>query len=397
MIRLALFVSRHLPIFSLLRLCIAVFILWIVLADTGPRLARLQFSALPDFDHAAEIAFLRTAGRYGEALMVAEAGLEAARTPEAAANIVRERNLTLEVQASLARRARDVGMGALSGRGHSLESLAGAVAADFFIVGDVRDLVLEGGRFIIDGETDEVILALSAIGIVTTAVPQVDWAPAVLKFARRAGTLTSGLAEQITRLARSGSAGRRQLAAILDDLRRIADRASPGGAVRLLRHADSAEDLSALARFVEANRRGAFALHVTGKQGADLVKAGARSADGGAEATQAVLLAATKGSHGAAWLRAGSSPRTGWRSMLRPHPLIGITKGLWKGNLQDLSMRIASIIDPWARFLLPFAAAWVFVELALLARRFSRFRPLGHRRAAASSGRPSMPQLQSMG
>lgn len=49
----------------------------------------------------------------------------------------------------------------------SLEGWIGAVAADFFIVGDVRDLVIEGGELALDGESDEVILALSGIGLAT--------------------------------------------------------------------------------------------------------------------------------------------------------------------------------------------------------------------------------------
>jgi hypothetical protein len=369
-----------------LRLIVAVFLVWAVAIDTGPRLARMQYASLPDFDYAAEIEYLRAAGRHGEAIVIADAGLDATTVEEMRATILHQRELAEAERRSTARRAGEMAMGAISGRGESLEALLGAVAADFFIVGDVRDLALEGGRYALDGEADEMILALSAIGIGTTLAPKIDWAPSLLKFARKAGTLTKGLAKQVTRLARAGD--KEQLLTLFGNLRRLADHASPGGAVRLLRHADSAEDVGTLATFVEKNRRGAAALHITGKEGASLVKGSVRAGATAADASQAVILASAKGKHGIAWLRTGA-----WKAMLRPHALVGIAKGLWKGHAQDLAARLASLIDPHARWLLPLLAAWVFVEAAFLARRCSRAEawhrlspgiPVNDRKAAAS-------------
>jgi hypothetical protein len=347
---------------NLLRLGLAALLLWALAADTAPRLARLQYAALPGFDYVAEVAYLRTVGRHGEALVLAEAGLEAARSEAQAEAIRRERDLALAEQQSLWRKARDVGMGAVSGRGDSLESLVGAIAADFFIVGDVRDLALEGGRYAIDGEADKVILALSAIGMATTLAPSIDWAPAVLKIARKSGTLTRGLADQIAHLLRTGR--RDELAGVLRDLRTLSAHSSPGGAVRLLRHADSADDLSALARFVERNKGGAAALHITGRDGAAMVKNAARAGETTTDAGRAVILAAAKGQHGVAWMRTGA-----WRTMLRPHPFVGIAKGLWKGHARSLASRVAFSLDPYIRWLVPLVAAWFFIELTLLARR----------------------------
>lgn len=359
LVRIILRAGRY---WGLLRLAVAVLLLWVVASDTGPRLARLQFASLPDVNYAAEVEFLRTAGRYGEAIVVADAGLDAIQDPALSTAIAQQRSLALAEQQSLRRRAGDVGMGALSGRGSSIESLIGAVAADFFVVGDVRDLALEGGRYALDGEADEIIMALSAIGIITTLAPAIDWAPAVLKVARRAGTLTKGLADTIMHLVRAGR--RNELSGILRDIRRISEKASPGGAVRLLRHADSAEDLTSLANFVERNKRGAFALHMTGKEGANIVKASARAGESTADMHKSVIAAAAKGQHGAAWLR------TGGQRMMRPHLLVGLGKGFYKGNVQDLATRLTSFLDPHARWLLPLLAAWVFVELSLLTRRW---------------------------
>jgi hypothetical protein len=377
-------VSRRLHLAGMLRLLIAALLLWVVASDTGPRLARMQYAALPGFDYAAEIEYLRTAGRFGEALVIADAGLEAVRDEEMLVEIRRQRELTESERRSVARRAGEVAMGAISGRGESLESLLGAIAADFFIVGDVRDLALEGGRYALDGEADEMILALSAIGLGTTLAPNVDWAPSLLKFARRAGTLTRGLAMQVTSMARAGK--KDELFTLFSDLKKLAGHASPGGAVRLLRHADSAEDVAVLARFTERHRGGAAALHITGGEGAALVKGSARAGAGAAEASQAVILASAKGQHGVAWMRSGA-----WKSMMRPHVLVGISKGLWKGHAQEFVSRLTSLLDPHALWLLPLLAAWVFVELSLLARWMAARVTTPVRRDVAAAGLRSQP------
>ncbi|MEX2217345.1 MAG: hypothetical protein WD749_01180 [Phycisphaerales bacterium] len=348
---------------GLLRLALAAFLLWVVAADTGARLARLQLAAMPDFDYAAEVAYLRAAGRYGEAVMVADAGLASADA-EAQPAIERERAATVDEQGSYLRRAKDLGLGALSGQGTSLESLIGAVAADFFIVGDIRDLVIQGGRWVVDGETDELILVLSGVGVATTVAPEVDWVPALLKAARKAGAMTRGLGEWVLRAAKS--ANKDALLAFCRDVKTLAEKASPGGAARLLRHAETPEDVAKLARFVERNPAGAFALHVSGRHGTDLVKGTARAADDAATlaADRVLIAAAKKGERGLAWHRAG-----GWRPLARPHLVVGVAKALWKGNAEELAARLAAALDPRGWWLVPLLGAWVVFELTLLAWR----------------------------
>jgi hypothetical protein len=226
--------------------------------------------------------------------------------------------------------------------------------------------VIQGGRYVLDGETDPVILVLSGVGLATTLAPEVDWVPAVLKAAKKAGAMTKGMAEYILAAAKAGK--REALNTLMKDVRRIAEHASPGGAARLLRHAETPEDVARIARFVETEKAGAFALHVTGKDGAELVKA-ARAGERGAltaeEASKVVVMAARKGEVGVAWMRAGA-----YRAMLRPHWLVGIAKAFYKGNAEQLAQRLAAALDPKAWWLVPLLGTWIFVELGLLIRRF---------------------------
>ncbi len=336
-----------------LRLLVACFCVYALASDAPARFARMQLAALPDFDYLAETRALRAQGRYGEAVMVAQTGLE---SQPANAELKSELDSTIAERDGWLLKAKRFGMGALSGRGDSLESLIGAVAADFFVVGDLRDLVVEGSKQMIDGDSDELVLTLSLVGIVTTVAPEIDWAPSILKAAKRAGHMTEAMMDSLKKIIRSGD--KPQLAHVCEDVAGIAKKASPGAAMRVLKLTDSPEDLARVARFIESNSAGAFALHVTGKEGALVLKGAGKSGE------DLIIAAAKKGRAGTHFLTGPAA-----RVLTRPHPLLGLAKAVWKGNAEKMLARIAERVDPRAWFLLPAAAAWAMLELGLLVRR----------------------------
>ncbi|MFZ4574904.1 MAG: hypothetical protein ACOYN0_10940 [Phycisphaerales bacterium] len=356
MIRIALTLWRRK--WNMVRLGVAVFVAVVLGADTSSRIGRLQLAALPGFDYAGEIATLRAAGRYGEAELIARAGLEDEDADHGA--IDRERAATEAERTSFTRRALDAGKGALLGRGDSLESLVGAIVADFFVVGDLRDLVIQGGRYVMDGEADELVVLLSVAGVVTTVAPEIDWVPAVVKAAKKGGTVGNKLAKSLTDLIKAGKQD--ELATVLTDVKKLSDAGSPGAAARWLRFADEPGDLKPLAAFTSRGPSAAVALHITGEAGADLLKRAAKAgpAEVGA-AERLVRAAARKGRAGAEFLKTPAA-----RAMLRPHPLLGLLKSVWKGNAADAIARFAESIDPMGWWMVPAAAAWAVVEALLL-------------------------------
>ncbi|MGH7242174.1 MAG: hypothetical protein ACREJD_02015 [Phycisphaerales bacterium] len=342
------------------RLVIAASLLVILAVDTPARLARLTLAALPDMDYASEVATLREQGRFAEAIVIADAGLGWTDGPgngPKRAEIERQRQLTVDEQASWVRRAKDVGWGALSGRGESLEQLVGAIAADMFVVGDIRDLVIQGGTWASGGEPDALIVALSAVGIVLTVAPEIDWAPALLKVARKAGAVTEGLKDFFVR----GVKLRRTeaLAGAFGDVTKLATKASPAGAIRILRLAENEADLAKLAAFTERNgARGGAALLITGREGAAIVRGETAIAGGALRAADDVVLAAArKGPAGARFL---ASPAA--RVLTRPHWILGFSKGVWKGNVPEAVKQIARAMDPYGWWLLPLAGVWTLCE-----------------------------------
>jgi hypothetical protein len=339
---------------GVLRAFIAGFLLWVMVTDTGARMARLELAALPGFDYVQEVQSLRAQGRYGEALVMAEAGLNEAEG-HTRAQLVTERARTLEEQGSYLKKAKAVAMGAVSGQGNSLEGLIGAMAADFFVVGDLRDLIIQGGKQMLDGDSDEVVLLLSVVGVVTTLAPELDWAPSILKAARKSGSMSTRMAEYVT----SAIKGKRvaELEKVFGDVEKIAKKASPGGAMRLARLAEEPKDLERIAQFVDKTGEGAFALHVTGKEGAELLKAGEAAED-------LVVKAAKKGKAGTAFLRSPAA-----RAMMKPHLLVGVLKGVWKGNAAKLVARALERLDPAAWWVVPLLAGWLVVEVGWIAMR----------------------------
>jgi hypothetical protein len=358
-------------LWSLLRIFLAAFLVWVMTVDGAARLGRMALMELPDFEYAAEVAALRAQGRFGEAIMVAEAGLTHVEGPRREA-ILKEKALVEEAQGSWLRRVKDVGLGAMTGGGDTLEAIGGAVAADFFVVGDIRDLVIQGSNATMGEETDPVIIALSAVGLVTTLAPQVDWVPSFLKTARRASMLTDRLADAFVGLAKGRQWDRMQGA--LADVAKISEKASPGGAMRLMKHADDPDDIARIARFTERHPTGAFALHMTGERGMEALRASKTAGKVGVNASGAIgeitsaertiIAAAKKGPAGARLL---STPMG--RAMLRPHPLVGILKTFYRGNAEGLVTGLLDRLGPSAWWLLPAAWAWLVVEIALLGRR----------------------------
>jgi hypothetical protein len=213
--------------------------------------------ALPPYPFCAEADAALVDGRLEEALELAQAG----GCDEAAARARR----ALDDAMAVAARCWE---GVWTGRGGDLTALGCAVISDLVVFGDVRDLTLQGLAWGRGEATDPVLIALSAAGIALTAAPQVGAGNAVLKAARRGGTLSNALAGSVTTLVRQGAW--RPLTALLTDAGRIGLKLGPARGARALSYADSPAELERLSRFVDRARDPLLALRWGGKRAASL-------------------------------------------------------------------------------------------------------------------------------
>jgi len=92
-------------------------------------------------------------------------------------------------------RVKAAGLSFVTGEVNSFEELAGSTAADFFIYGDIRDIAVE----MFQEDTDEVIVSLSAVGLLTEFFPPADPATSLLKTAAKTGSLRGPLLQQVLR------------------------------------------------------------------------------------------------------------------------------------------------------------------------------------------------------
>lgn len=206
--------------------------------------------------------------------------------------------------ATILRNAGDFAGAYITGNADTAAGLAGAVVSDFTVVGDVRDLISEGGKAAMGEDYSRFLLTLAAIGLAaegatlatggTSLVAQA--AISVLKVAKRTGHLTVEFTGRLVDLARAAASGpvevasaargvpsapgavpsaavtltraaaRAELGEALSAVNVAARNAGPANAVRMMRAVRTTEDARELATFTSRfgrNSRAVFEL--TGK------------------------------------------------------------------------------------------------------------------------------------
>ncbi|MGH8482658.1 MAG: hypothetical protein ACRES8_09365 [Nevskiaceae bacterium] len=346
---------------SVVRVSAAAALVWICWQDRPAIEARDGFEALPPFDHAYEAGELFKQNRFTEALLLVDAGL--AQDPTNNRLRVMKQGLELE-RKDWMRQIALGGRGAVTGRGTESAELAGAVIADLFVFGDIRDLVIETGTWLKGGDADDMIVALSVGGILLTVSPSVDLGAAVLKTARKMGALSDAMAKTVAEAARKAYRTKKvnPIKEITDDVSALATRAQPAGAVRILKHVDDPATLRRVVKFSETPE-GLYALMLDPKTTLRWLRSGWTHADFW------LLKAAARGRAGLDYLAKNSSV------MFRAHPLLGLVKGVYKGNVPALLLDLG---HRYSLLILGFAWGWLLYEGALLLGRLSG---LGSRRA----------------
>ena len=158
--------------------------------------------------------------------------------------------------------------GVWTGRGEDAAGVGCAVASDLVVFGDVRDLTIQALHWGQGDATDPVLIGLSTAGIALTFVPHVGTSNALLKGARRAGTLSAGLARSVSALVRQRAWP--ALAGLFTDVGRIGTKLGPARATRALAYADDSAEMATLARFVETAPHPLVGLRLGGKRVASI-------------------------------------------------------------------------------------------------------------------------------
>ena len=194
--------------------------------------------------------------------------------------------------ATAARSLESFTRGLIGGEPDDLSGLAGTIAGDLFVIGDIRDAVREGGRLATGQEADHLILGLACVGLAVTAGTYASVgaaAPArvgltVVKAARKTGRISAGMASWINRSVREvvdWSALKRAMGG--------ASIAQPAVALRAAREAVKVEKAQDLMRVVGDVGR------VQAKAGTQAALDGLKLAEGPRDMSRIARLAAAKG------------------------------------------------------------------------------------------------------
>jgi hypothetical protein len=204
------------------------------------------------------------------------------------------------VSATAARMAVRFAKGFIGGEPDDLASLAGTVAGDLFVFGDLRDAVRESTRVARGESADDLILGLACVGLAITAGTYASvgvGAPArvgvsVVKAASRSGRITVEMGQALARPLREaidGPALARALGA--------GARLEPAVAIRAVREAVKIEKMEGLVRAAGDVGR------IHAKAGSRAALDGLRIAQGPKDIAQLARLADAKGSRTRAVLK----------------------------------------------------------------------------------------------
>lgn len=202
---------------------------------------------------------LSTEKRHAEAQLLGNFVLQNPQLgdPDRAGQIVQRES---EVMDSMTGKLRRFARGAASGEPTDTASLLGSLSLDFFVIGDIRDLVVQGYRQIAHDDGDKLIIALSAVGLATTLTPEFDWAPSMLKGFRRSGALNPKFGKSLVKLSDDAvkSKNFRKLTGVVEDFATSVRKMGPGPLSGAIRSVDDVADMSRLSRAASVDFRSTY-------------------------------------------------------------------------------------------------------------------------------------------
>ena len=235
-------------------ICLAFFV-WQKHRSENEKLQNVQnvlaeIGKLPDYDYVSEIKSLIKAKRYGEAIVLCEdvQKLDLPCAPEAAALKSNAEKESKNVWNRIWKSGRAFITGNPDG---SVEEISGSVVSDMVIYGDIRDLIKQGWFKITNQETDPLLAALAAAGLVTEFIDIADWGPAVLKAFRKIGAVSAIMADYLVAMFKNvakTSKIDKGTKAFFANTKTMVDSAGLIRSKNMFKYADNAGELALLAR-----------------------------------------------------------------------------------------------------------------------------------------------------
>lgn len=166
------------------------------------------------------------------------------------------------------RNAESAARGFVTGEIDGSAALAGAIAADLTVIGDIRDIARETAKIAAGEDHSALILGLAAAGVAATAATYATAGAAsparvgvsILKAARRTGAMTAEFAADLARRLSTAAArgaddaaqearGLAALSSVAGKMRAVSGAVGAAETVRLMKYVRTVDDLPELRRF----------------------------------------------------------------------------------------------------------------------------------------------------
>lgn len=257
--------------------------------------------------------------------------------------------------------ASKLGEGLIKGTSDEDYGQMAGVITDFFVIGDLRDLAVQGVNLARGEEVDQVLVALAALGVVASAAELASGAATVstagaaapaaatttttkaglvtLKTARKMGALPPWLGKTLVQSVQSIKTTRSfaSLSRVMGDVTTLA---KTRGGFKLLGKTRNSEELARMAHFANTFESRSAALYRLG--GDTMVDIAQREAIHG---KRAILQASTYGTAGLHLLERMGASR--FLTMLDFRFSLEALQMLWRGKVVDLLLSLALKLPNW--------------------------------------------------
>ena len=255
--------------------------------------------------------------------------------------------------------------GLLSGKSDEDIGKASAIASDFLLIGDIRDLSIQGSHYYHDEKVDKVLLALSSLGLIATvstiytlgATAPLKTSVSVLKYAKKANKLPSWLNEKLIKEAKVSKKTKslKNITHLLDPIHTLYNKLGLTQTLKLLKTSKSLKELNNMVSFTSR----------FGKQSQILLKSTQNRAIYYSKLlpkakTKNIFYASSYGTNG---LKAMSKMGEA-KFMLRMANKKGLAllKTGYKGNFNSLINYLLKHIPTWLLFTLSFLGLTYFMK-----------------------------------
>ena len=253
--------------------------------------------------------------------------------------------------------------GLLKGKSDEDIGKASAIASDFLFIGDIRDLSIEGSHYFNDKKVDNVVVALSSLGLLATistiytlgATAPIKTSISVLKYAKNANKLPPWLSKKLIEHAKIAKETKSldKIKNLLQPIHKLYEKVGLSQTLNLLSNTKSFKELEKLMAFsTRFGKKSQLLMQITGNKAMKYTQFLPQAK------RKNILYASTYGENG---LKAMS--KMGEAKFMRRMGLkANLLKTGYKGNFNSLFNYLLKNIPTWVLFSTVFFGLFYFIR-----------------------------------